>query len=62
MPGKNNNINFFIVNFSVIFRNRSGTPTAFKMEFFVTIINDYLDFKYFKCGYHHFEGQQKFNI
>ena len=46
--GKNNNINLFIVSFSVILRNRSGTPTAFKMEFFVTIVNDYLDFK---CWY-----------
>ena len=42
---KNNNVNFFIVNFTVILRNRSGTPTTFKMDFFVTIVNDYLHFK-----------------
>ena len=43
--GKNSIINFFIVNFPVILRNRSATLTTFKMEFFVTIVNDYLHFK-----------------
>ena len=46
--GKNNNINLFIISFSVILRNRSETPTTFKIEFFVTIVHDYLDFK---CWY-----------